>query len=345
MATLNSSPSFETWGLPSSYFYQGRNDIPVNIDRSLLSFWVPTVASDFRPQQSSPTIQESEFKQLWVPKTVSKFLPSSISWAVGREQKQVLDQKQPPSILEMVCGSLCFPKEGKEYSQGDDAHFISLDTQTIGVADGVGGWSRRGIDAGKYARDLMKNSEIAAEFEPKGAVNPKKVMQEAYSNTKADGSSTACIITLHSSNNILHAANVGDSGFVLIRGGKVVYKSPVQQHRFNFPYQLGNCTDDINLAQELQVPVEEGDVVIAGTDGFFDNVHGSEIEEIMKSKTSEGAQPKEVACTLANIALYNSFDRFADSPFAIESRKAGYSHRGGKEDDITVIVAFIQASN
>ena len=51
------------------------------------------------------------------------------------------------------------------------------------------------------------------------------------------GTSTACILALDDSK--LHAANVGDSGFIVVRKQKVVFKSPSQQHRFNFPYQLG----------------------------------------------------------------------------------------------------------
>ena len=51
------------------------------------------------------------------------------------------------------------------------------------------------------------------------------------------GTSTACILALEDSK--LHAANVGDSGFIVVRQQKVVFKSPSQQHRFNFPYQLG----------------------------------------------------------------------------------------------------------
>ena len=51
------------------------------------------------------------------------------------------------------------------------------------------------------------------------------------------GSCTACVIVLE--RDVLHAANLGDSGFMVIRGDQVVYKSPAQQHSFNFPFQLG----------------------------------------------------------------------------------------------------------
>ena len=36
----------------------------------------------------------------------------------------------------------------------------------------------------------------------------------------------------------LHASNLGDSGFIVVREGEVVFKSRPQQVCFNFPYQL-----------------------------------------------------------------------------------------------------------
>lgn len=43
----------------------------------------------------------------------------------------------------------------------------------------------------------------------------------------------------------LHAINLGDSGFIVIRDGSTIFRSPVQQHGFNFTYQLesGNGGD------------------------------------------------------------------------------------------------------
>lgn len=37
---------------------------------------------------------------------------------------------------------------------------------------------------------------------------------------------------------MLHAANLGDSGFLVLRDGDVVFRSRPQQHSFNFPFQL-----------------------------------------------------------------------------------------------------------
>ncbi|KAM3205160.1 putative protein phosphatase 2C 55 [Capsicum annuum] len=171
--------------------------------------------------------------------------------------------------LKMVAASLYLPKENPTKPLGEDAHFIHELNQTIGVADGVGGWAKEGIDAGIYARELMNNSLIATDIEPSGHVNPKRVLQEAYKNTNFEGSSTACIITLNTERSTIFAANVGDSGFFLIRKGKNIYKSPMQQRGFNCPYQLGNCKDNPSVDQEMEIKVEKDDILIVGTDGML----------------------------------------------------------------------------
>ncbi|KAK7933247.1 hypothetical protein WMY93_004143 [Mugilogobius chulae] len=52
------------------------------------------------------------------------------------------------------------------------------------------------------------------------------------------GSSTACIVALDRQSHTLHTANLGDSGFLVVRGGEVVHRSDEQQHYFNTPFQL-----------------------------------------------------------------------------------------------------------
>lgn len=98
--------------------------------------------------------------------------------------------------LKLVSGSCYLPHPDKEETGGEDAHFICVDEQVIGVADGVGGWADMGVDAGQYARELMSNSVTAIKEEPKGSIDPARVLEKAHSSTKAKGSSTACIIAL-----------------------------------------------------------------------------------------------------------------------------------------------------
>ncbi|XP_016491600.2 putative protein phosphatase 2C 55 [Nicotiana tabacum] len=274
--------------------------------------------------------------------TVGLSCHSPITQVVQGTELSHCSNKLP--YLKMVAGSLYLPKENPTKSRGEDAHFIHKLYQTIGVADGVGGWASKGVDAGIYARELMRNSLIAIDInEPKGtAVNPKRILQAAYKNTNSEGSSTACIISLDSEKNTLCAANVGDSGFFLIRNGRVIYKSPIQQRRFNCPYQLGNAKDNPRVAQEMEIIVEKDDVLVVGTDGLLDNMNESEIEELVQRGIDVKLKPKELASQIGNVALYNSFDRFADTPFGRAAEREWLSHRGGKVDDITVIVACIQ---
>ena len=100
------------------------------------------------------------------------------------------------SSLMMNFGSFYIPKMGKSNPMGEDAHFTSKDHQTIGLADGISSWAKKGIDAGEYARQLMNNCLVVLDAKDREIVYPQLILEEAYLNTKVDGSSTACIITL-----------------------------------------------------------------------------------------------------------------------------------------------------
>lgn len=97
----------------------------------------------------------------------------------------------------MIAGAFYLAKtKVNSRAQGDDAYFICGEKQTIGVADGVGGWAKLGVDPGEYARQLMINSFKAILMEPEGKINLKRVLNQAFLDTNAKGSSTACIINL-----------------------------------------------------------------------------------------------------------------------------------------------------
>ncbi|KAL8041357.1 hypothetical protein ABFX02_10G160000 [Erythranthe guttata] len=242
--------------------------------------------------------------------------------------------------LMMIAGSFYIPKENENKPFGEDAHFFCPSAQVIGIADGVGGWSRYGVDSGIYARELMRNAEYDVKNYRSIDVGPKQVLRQAYSDTAAAGSSTACIISL--AGNLLLAANVGDSGFMLIRAGKTFYRSPVQQYRFNFPYQLQKSSraNGAEQAAELAVEVEGGDIVVAGTDGLFENLFVDEIETIVNDYCS-GNSKLSLSEILATAALGKSLDKTTVSPFEVAAYEAGKRRSGGKYDDITVVVAHV----
>ncbi|KAJ7981851.1 Protein phosphatase 2C family protein [Quillaja saponaria] len=251
--------------------------------------------------------------------------------------------------LKMVLGSHYFPKYNLKKPFGEDAHFICPEKQTLGVADGVGAWAKKGIDGGEYARQLMANSLAAVHNQPTGAVDPKRVLTEGYLNTKEQGSSTACILTLKTQEHLLLATNMGDSGFFLFRNNKLFFRSSVMQHSYNCPYQLkyDSKSDSPELAIDLTIPVMPGDFIVVGTDGLFDNLWPKEIEDILEWATTklESVEPQHLAWTIGRVAYYNSSNKQKVSPFAEAARVAGRIHVGGKIDDITVVVAHIVSSS
>ncbi|XP_050368820.1 probable protein phosphatase 2C 55 [Argentina anserina] len=259
------------------------------------------------------------------------------------------------TTMKMVCGSFYLSKERRDLPiEGDDAHFICAEENIIGVADGVGGTRKKGIDSGVYARKLMNNAVKAVHNQPRisgdsNGVDLRKVLNEAYANTKdVDGSSTACIVALNNKDGKLHAVNVGDSGFMLFRNKKCIYKSEIQIRSFNCPVKLGRkAKNGPQSAVEINpIEVIPGDVIVLGTDGLLDNVWPEEIEQVLEENTIEGyVEPEHLAWTIAEqLALRNSEDVNRFSPFCFASLKVGKERIGGKVDDITVVVGHIIAT-
>lgn len=81
----------------------------------------------------------------------------------------------------------------------------------------------------------------------------------------------------------------GDSGFMLVREGEVVFKSPVLQHFFDCPLQFGACpdfsesTDSAEDAAVFELAVQPGDVLLAGSDGLWDNCYDHELLPLLPS--------------------------------------------------------------
>ncbi|GAA0168188.1 protein phosphatase [Lithospermum erythrorhizon] len=248
-------------------------------------------------------------------------------------------------ILKLNSGSCYLPHPDKEETGGEDAHFICTDNHAIGVADGVGGWADLGVNAGLYARELMTNTVTAIQEEPRGSIDPARALEKAHSSTKARGSSTACIITLTEQG--LHACNLGDSGFMVVREGSTVFRSPSQQHDFNFPYQLESGIDgDLPGSGEVfKIPVASGDVIIAGTDGLFDNLYNNEITAVVVHAVRAGFAPQVTAQKIAALARQRALDKNRQTPFSTAAQEAGFRYYGGKLDDITVVVSYITSDH
>lgn len=145
------------------------------------------------------------------------------------------------------------------------------------------------------------------------------------------GSSTACVLVLNRENNTVYTANIGDSGYIVVRKGEIVHKSDEQQHYFNTPFQLslpppGNnhvLSDSPQSADRDSFPVEDGDVILVATDGVFDNVPKNLLLDTLKQVEGERDEVKlqMTANTIAFMARSLSFDSEFMSPFAVNARK------------------------
>jgi protein phosphatase PTC7 len=228
----------------------------------------------------------------------------------------------------------------------------------IGVADGVGGWRQYGIDPGLFSCHLMKSCERLVHAGFFQGNHPSKLLEQGFREMQENkmpiiGSSTACLMMLSHSDLKLYTANIGDSGFLVVRCGEVVHRSQEQQHYFNTPFQLSLpptelqsevLADRPDSADQYEFSVEDGDVILMATDGIFDNVPDrmlvEEMDKVQHCKDEFVLQ--QCANSIALMARRLSKDPKFLSPFSINALAAGIEvGPGGKPDDITVLLATV----
>ena len=243
-------------------------------------------------------------------------------------------------LLKFVAAAANIPHPSKAHFGGEDAFFINTKNNVVGVADGVGGWADvKGANSAKYSRDLMSNCSKFSDLKTN-----KEILQKGYDamDKSIIGSTTAVLAALR--NNKLDILNLGDSGCALFRGKRIIYETKPQTHGFNFPFQLGTHGDLPKVADETFMKADAGDILLLATDGVWDNVWTSTIENELcrASKLSDPEKiAKEISNVIAEMAAKNGASKTFDSPFASEVRRLGYQFIGGKLDDVTVVAAVV----
>ena len=87
-----------------------------------------------------------------------------------------------------------------------------------------------------------------------------------------------------------------------------------------------------------------GDVIIAGTDGLFDNLYNNEVTAVVVHATRTGLGPEATAQKIAALARQRALDTNRQTPFSTAAQDAGYRYYGGKLDDVTVVVSYVTSS-
>jgi protein phosphatase PTC7 len=185
---------------------------------------------------------------------------------------------------------------------GEDAFFAttigdSENNVAFGVADGVGGWQDQGVDPSEFSHGLcglMAGTAHLHAAEGGHGLRPQDLLQVAYDAVIGNprilaGGSTACLAVIDQ-DGMMETANLGDSAFLILGPGKVVYKSEVQTHAFNTPFQMAKIptkmatqyaifggevkqfSENPSQAEVVRQRIKHGDVIVFATDGVWDNM-------------------------------------------------------------------------
>jgi protein phosphatase PTC7 len=238
----------------------------------------------------------------------------------------------------------------------------------LGIADGVGGWGDIGVDPSQFAWELMNNAQGTA-LKQEQEIDPQVVLDNAYKTLVSEGnveagSSTACILSVDKVSGIIKSSNLGDSGYLIIRNHTPLYRSRENTHYFNAPYQLSIVPPELDRGNNIKntpadadqdsYQLEHGDFVVLGTDGLFDNLFNEEI-----ISTIDLAPPpnldvanctdnsvirmkiQNMASELVKKSKQVANDKTKMTPFSKAAQEHGYRYSGGKIDDITVVVLYV----
>ncbi|KAJ6299224.1 hypothetical protein OIU76_020233 [Salix suchowensis] len=276
--------------------------------------------------------------------------------------------------MSFCVGTHMIPHPKKVERGGEDSFFVSdYNGGVIAVADGVSGWAERNVDPSLFPQELMANASCLVGDE-EVSYDPQILIRKAHAATSAVGSATV-IVAMLEANGKLKIANVGDCGLRVIRGDQVFFSTSPQEHYFDCPYQLSSEIAGQTYLDAVvsRVEVMEGDTVVMGSDGLFDNVFDHEIVSTVVGHSDVA----EAAKALANLASIHSMNSEFESPYSLEARSKGFDVpfwkkilgmkltgktykdglfflnatsdqvlclAGGKLDDITVIVGQVVKS-
>ena len=215
--------------------------------------------------------------------------------------------------------------------------------RTFGIFDGVSGAEK---EKGKklYSRFLSESMKKKIGKEGLSIKEITDYMTEAKegADETATGATTAVVASI-GEDNVLRALNLGDSVCLVLRDGAVAARTREIIHFFDCPYQLGDDSPDRPKdGTTLQAEIFPGDIIVAGSDGVFDNLSDADVCDIVGS-FGPRTKAAQIAKKIVDKSRVVSLDTSAVTPYSAVARgRSGYdqykSGRGGKVDDISCIV-------
>lgn len=246
--------------------------------------------------------------------------------------------------------------KGSRPESGHDAFFVSRvgdsGAVALGVADGVGGWVDSGVDPADFSHafcDYMaaqayyngtKEGEAGADGR-RDPLTARQIMEKGYSDVLHDesikaGGSTACV-GVASPDGTLDVANLGDSGYLLLRLNGVHAFSRAQTHDFNTPFQLSAIPPSLlarmstfggrgfcDLPRDADVThrtLQHGDVLLFATDGLWDNLFNQDVLHVASRVMVEsGAWQMAEGGYIRAAADLSPFTLPSEGPVRVEGR-------------------------
>ncbi len=265
--------------------------------------------------------------------------------------------------------SATFMDFAKRYLEGEELPDPPTRSPAALAADAVVGTASGEWMDSPPSEDPVSVLSTSSSIDSPGERTALGALAAAHARTRKPGSATACVLRVDPLTGELDAANLGDSGFLIIRNGKLIFQSPHLQHFFDCPFQFGAApeftpaTDTAEDAAVYRLALQPGDVIVLATDGALDNVWP---EDIVALAPRSAGEVQAAADALASLAACHGADPEYDSPYAMEAREEGidipiwekigkvsFSNgqvqlgqlSGGKQDDVTVVMAWVEASS
>mmetsp|Transcript_16056 Transcript_16056/g.44173 ORF Transcript_16056/g.44173 Transcript_16056/m.44173 type:complete len:399 (-) Transcript_16056:103-1299(-) len=292
-------------------------------------------------------------------------------------------QKNKPLCYSANAYQKTHPQKAAEGHRDADVTLVS--PMLLGVADGVSQIEEYGLDASELPRELLKACEELAMSQlipdrmnsVEGAyMGPIPLMREAYEATEALGSTTALLAILDNSTRIhgkLHpmiaVLSIGDCELLILRRLmgfesqlEPVFHTEMQRIDGHAQCPLQICRIDDRLDEEFDesIPIEviergsavhcvsayEGDIVIMGSDGVFDNLFLDEVVSICNEMIPPAAPGGKFVATKQAL-LGEVARRIVEECHAKTKAGRGGVYpdtpigKGGKRDDTCCVVGEV----
>jgi serine/threonine protein phosphatase PrpC len=235
------------------------------------------------------------------------------------------------------------PHPQKSAGGGEDAFFAT--ESALCVADGVGGYASMDVNPATFPRRVCQLTLQAVE-ESHGKATALEALTrgvKAMEAQRVEGGCPVALVTLINDGCSCSTLNLGDCGIIVLRNGSPLMRTTPQQYYFNCPYQLPDTP--VSHGDTSTLTTDVGDIYLVASDGVFDNIYDHDLLALLGQIERHSSQTpsviERVADEIGSLARRNGMDTGYFSPFSKPGLAEGVQHRGGKLDDVTVVIGVI----